>query len=540
VRNVVLTRDDALALADEASARLLGAANVNSPGPQLSELETTSVEAYRHYMVAMDAGRTGRLSEGVLELDAAIALDSGFIAAIRARIDAAIGARDTSLVRRLRIAMRAHADRATDFDRLSQDATDAYYSGKREESEALARRLLRRYPRDPRAYQMLKGILDSHGALDEAEQVALQALRLDSLAIEAGSGPCTQCNGFANLVGLHWARNDLRGASAWARQWIRAQPDGASAWAALAWTFSYLQMPDSALPLMQRAASLAGGDQWTTIELARMLLVARRYEAADSVIATMDSTASSAARETVADLRGTVARERGRVREATRIIDRLADSPASAGFLEMSRAQSLRALGDYAQAARRYEAPAHSPNEGRLTFPLPATSARAFCWHHALAADARAPDGNVAWLAAVADTLAAACGNSYYGRDWRLHHHVRGLIAMHERRFAEAEREFAQAVWSPVEGWGRITVELARAQVALGRPRDAITTLRTGYATRLDAMGRYVPISELDFWMSQTFAQAGESDSARVYAGYVRRAWSNADPEVRRRLAKLP
>ena len=140
----------------------------------------------------------------------------------------------------------------------------------------------------------------------------------------------------------------------------------------------------------------------------------------------------------------------------------------------------------------------------------------------------------------MADTLEARCERSYYGRDWRLYHHVRGLVAMQGERYAEAERELTQAVWTQSEGWGRTTVELAKAQAALGRPRDAIETLRSGYATRLNAMGRYVPVSEFDYWMARTFAQAGAQDSARVYAAYVRRAWRDADPEIRRLLAQLP
>ena len=76
--------------------------------------------------------------------------------------------------------------------------------------------------------------------------------------------------------------------------------------------------------------------------------------------------------------------------------------------------------------------------------------------------------------------------------------------------------------------------------MALKRPWYAIASLRTGYATRLDAMGRYVPISELDYWMSLAFAEAGQADSARVYAGYVEQAWRNADPEVRQRLPVPP
>jgi hypothetical protein len=107
-------------------------------------------------------------------------------------------------------------------------------------------------------------------------------------------------------------------------------------------------------------------------------------------------------------------------------------------------------------------------------------------------------------------------------------------------RYAEAEREFTQAIWTPVEGWGRTTVELASARAAQGRSEDAIASLRSAYATRLDAMGRYVPISELDYRMARLFVAAGVPDSARVYAGYVRTAWRDADPELKRLLQDLP
>jgi hypothetical protein len=55
-----------------------------------------------------------------------------------------------------------------------------------------------------------------------------------------------------------------------------------------------------------------------------------------------------------------------------------------------------------------------------------------------------------------------------------------------------------------------------------------------------DAMGRYIPRSELDLRMSNAFRAAGMTDSARVYREYVRRAWAHADPEVRRLLVRLP
>jgi DNA-binding SARP family transcriptional activator/TolB-like protein len=541
IRNDVLTRGDALALADEAAARILGATNVTALGPQLAELETSSLEAYQSYLRSVEDAKAGRFNDALRYLDAAVALDSGFVTALRARLAWAINTNDTARVRELRETVRRKAARATMFDRLDQEISDAYYGGERERSEALARELVRRYPRDPRAYQTLGSILGSHGAFEESERVAIQALALDSLAMDAGTGPCTQCAGFFNLLGLRWVRGDLPGAADWSRRWIRAEPDAPAAWASLAWTLSYMQRPDSALPLMQRSVSLAGSDLRSRDELVRMLLVARRYEAADSAIATLEAD-STADREKVYDLRALLERERGRFRAANGALDRMvAASPASRGFADMIRADNMRSLGGGAGAARRFEASAHPPSQV-FRLPLPAGSARGFCWHHALAADASASTsaGDTTWLRATADTLEAGCSRSYYGRDWRLFHHVRGLIAMQAGRFAEAERELSQARWAPVEGWTRTTVALARAQAALGRPRDAIATLRTGYATRLDAMGRYVPISELDYWMAQTFAQAGAVDSARTYAAFVRSAWRDADPEVRRRLGGLP
>jgi DNA-binding SARP family transcriptional activator/tetratricopeptide (TPR) repeat protein len=540
VKSIVVSRADPLALADEAAVRILSAANVDAPGEGFVGLETSSLEAYQQFIQALDAGARGRSGDAVRDLDAAIALDSGFIAAVRVRIGYAIGGGDTSLTRRLREDAKRYAARASEIDRLDEEAEATFNAGEHERSEALARALLRRFPRDPRAYGRLQATLTSHGKNREAETVAMEALALDSLTVSAGNGPCAPCLRFFSLVSLHWTEADFRGASDWARRWIRAQPDGASAWQTLAWTYSYTQQPDSAVLLMRRAMSLSGGDLSASDDLARMLLVSRRYAAADSVIAALQAAASTIeAREAAADLRSLVAREHGRFRESSEILRRLIPRSESNGFVNLVLTDNMRWLGDYAGASRRYDSFAHRSGE-HFSLPVPSPSARAWCWMHALAADAYVPTGDTVALRVKADTLEAGCGRSFYARDWRLFHYVRGQIAAYGHRYAEAEREFAQAVWTKAEGWTPITVALANAQAAQGRPRDAIATLRTAYATRLDAMGRYVPITQLDYHMARTFAQAGDADSARVYAGYVRTAWRDADPEIRRQLAQLP
>jgi DNA-binding SARP family transcriptional activator/predicted Zn-dependent protease len=540
VKSVVVSRADPLSLADEAAVRILSAANVNAPDVRFVGLETSSLEAYQHFTQALDEAYRGRPNEASLDLDAAVALDSGFIAAVRFRISYAIAAGDTSLVRRLREDARRYADRASDIDRLDEEAEATFQAGEHEKSEALARALLRRFPRDPRAYGRLQATLTSHGKNREAEAVAMEALALDSLTVSAGNGPCAPCLRFYSLVSLHWAEADFRGASDWAKRWIRAQPDAASAWEALAWTYSYTQRPDSAILLIRRAMSLSGGDLVASGDLARMFLVSRQYAAADSVIAALQAEASTTdARLAVADLRSLAAREHGRYRESAEILKRSVPGSSANGFINLVLADDMRWLGDYAGASKRYDSYAHPAGE-HFSLPVPSPSARAWCWMHALAAEAYVPTRDTVGLRIKADTLEAGCGRSFYSRDWRLFHYVRGEIAAYGHRYAEAEREFTQAVYSKTEGWTPITVALANAQSAQGRPRDAIATLRTAYATRLDAMGRYVPISQLDYHMARTFARAGQADSARVYAAYVRTAWRDADPEIKKQLALLP
>ena len=501
------------------------------------DIETASLEAYQYYMRHLELGQLGRHSAAIRDLDASIALDSGFIPALRARLGVAVSGIDTAMARRLRSQIARNAGRASEFDRLEQELWDSYHSGQHERSMALARGLTRRYPRDPRGYAMLENILLSYGEFEEAERVAIAGLSLDSLAMRAGTGPCSQCKGFSSVIYMRCLQSDYDGAAAWAQRWITEQPDASPAWSYLAWTLSYARKTDSALAVMRRAVTLSGNELWAIDQYARMLLIARRYAAAESVITVMESRYPDEGLGHSADLRSLLAREHGRFRDANRIIqDMIERSPLSAFGTDVIRADNLRLMGDYAGAMRIYERSSH--NGPQRSLPTIPGSARAFCWHHALAADALGATGDTSWLRAIADTLERACPRSYYARDWRLFHHVRGLIESRAGRHTEAELEFMQAVWTRVEGWSRTAVELAKARLALGRPRDAITALRTAYATRLDAMGRYVPISELDYWMVQAFAQAGEPDSARVYRGYVDQALKNAEPETRTRLSQ--
>jgi len=154
-------------------------------------------------------------------------------------------------------------------------------------------------------------------------------------------------------------------------------------------------------------------------------------------------------------------------------------------------------------------------------------------------ADALAEHADLRTLSALADSIERVGTRSSYGRDWRLHHHVRGLIAACSGDMELAERELHQAKRVSAANWTRSVLELAKVQLACSRPLDAVVTLRSAYAAHPVAMGRYLPRTEIDFWMAVAFRHAGQMDSASVYSAFVRRAWASADPDVRAMLTRI-
>jgi len=539
LRNDALSRRDVPTLADEAAARVLATVNAQRPGFRFTDLETSSVDAFQHFVRGMQAAQEGRTHEAYRALDAAIALDSGFVTAVHARLDWALATDEADVVARLRDVLRRNGDRGSEFERRQTEVLEALYRGETERGEALARQLVRLYPRDPRAYGVLNGVLGNTGQFEAAEAMWQTALSLDSLSMEAGSGPCAPCLGYGNLARLQGQEGKWPEAERSARRWIELQPEAPASWEALANVFAYQQRYREALDAVERAMTLSGREPSSLDMWARVLVMARQYDTVDSLVQAWIAGPSSDLRASAYDLRVLLLRERGQLRASNIALDRAAADLPNAGIQTvLVRGNNLGRLGSYAAAETLYERSAHGPRFETREFPPSGTASRGFCWHHALLADAIAASGDTVRLRALADTLSVGCAKSFFGRDRRLHHHVRGLLAMQQGRWFDAEAELQQARWGVAESWTRSSVALAKTELALKQPRAALVALRDAYATPLDGMGRYQLRSEIDLLMAQAFREAGEADSARLYEGYVRRAWHNADPEVRRLLAE--
>jgi tetratricopeptide (TPR) repeat protein len=354
--------------------------------------------------------------------------------------------------------------------------------------------------------------------------------------MDAGKGPCTPCGGYLALSRARIAQGKWKEAEHASRRWVELQPEAPSAWGNLANVLMYTGRQHEGLEALTHAVTLSGNDPAVADQRARFLIMSRRFEPVDSIIAVWSTSKSSDLRYSAHDLRILLLRERGQYRAANAELDKtMVEFPATA-MIPLTRGNNLGRLGDYAAAALTYERTAHHPLERSPSLPLNPTDARGFCWHHALLADAIAPSGDVRRLQGIADTLRLGCVSSFFHRDHLLYHHVLGLIALHEKRWADAEAQLRQAHFIESEGYTRTNVALAKAQLKLGRPRDAIASLRAAYSGPLDGMPRYQPRSELDYFMAVAFRAAGQMDSAAVYDAYAQRALRNADPEARRQM----
>jgi DNA-binding SARP family transcriptional activator len=531
----------------QATARLVSSIDVHDGGAQFAELEAHTVTAYRSYIRAIQLRGQLRPVEAARALDEAIAIDSGFVAAVMER-RYVLGSVYTSAAidsaRALDHAYFEHRERATEFERLYFDAYLALHSGDNARAEALGRTLLARYPRDPRAYFRTLEILSLHGRFAEEVKVAERAIALDSAGRTAGGDACKICVGYRVVSEASNITGDLGRAESAARHATALTPEDPEAWAQLGAALAARGRSDDAIAAARRAGTLAPTDPEFAMDAVIRLLEARRYGAADSALRGWRSSNEPRFASNAADMRALLLRERGQYGAAARVLDdALRRYPADSSWLLLALGDTRARAGDLTGAERAFAAavpPEPASNAGHGASNFPADWARTFTWPRALLADALWRSGNrdTVRLAALADSIQAVGARSYYARDWRLYHHVRGLIAMTGGRWAQAESELGMARWGR-SGWTRTLVELAHAQLAQGRATDAVATLRDAYTAQLAAMGRYVPRSELDFEMARAFTASGAMDSARVYAAHVSIAWRAGDPRVRRQLTEL-
>ena len=535
---------DLFALVEWLSGRLAAELGQRPPSPALAELTTTSVVARRFYEEGVRAYYQGDRRGAARLLQAALDEDSTF--AMAAYFAARAGA-----VQRLSNAAQAvrMSHRATERERLLI-ATYWAEATHNPSVVALAESLARRFPLEPEADIALGRALrwsgDFAGAIRNFRRAAdRDSLALGDVAPRTGGKqpPCTACEALDGLVNTYMAADSLAAAERTVREWIRRQPRSIDAWAHLVLVLSRQRRADEALEASRTMQPLFSevlpDDGFARAQIA---LQVGNFAEADRLMAERVRDGSAAVREEalwwqVIGLRNqgklnAALRTARRIREVARDAQATHHLPAAQVLFEMGRAREAAAHFDSATAMILNHLPRGAPDSGL------GMRARSLVWHLTHEATASAAAGDTTPLARVADSLQILGRLSAYGRDQRLHHHVRGLLLVARGQREEAAASFRRAIYSPTMGYTRTNLELGRVLMALGRPHEAVAVLAPALRGDLQASNYYVTHAELHEALAQAHESAGQRDSARTHFAWVAKAWQSADPPFRARAAR--
>jgi len=224
------------------------------------------------------------------------------------------------------------------------------------------------------------------------------------------------------------------------------------------------------------------------------------FRRADRLLAERDAPGESLVQQDVLWYRVLSLRSQGRLSEAlvaARLYRQMVRDAASTGhprvWAAVLEAQVQFEAGKFLEAAALWRAMADAEYEP----DSPSRSARHRAWTLTHTASALAAAGDTVRLTALADSITALGSESAYGRDPRLHHHVRGLLlgARGDARGAAAAHQ--RAMFSTTSGYGRINPEMGRALLALGQPLRAAEVVSAGLRGPLDAANLYVNRTEV-------------------------------------------
>lgn len=539
---------DLFALVGRLSEQVAAELGQKAPSPALADLTTTSLVARRFYEEGVRAYYQGDPRGALRLFQAALAEDSTFpmAAYFASRVDALPFRFAAQAVRMSR--------RATEREQLLV-ATHWAEVTNHPSLVPLADSLARRFPLDPEAEFALGRALSHAGDFRRAILYLRRAADRDSLSL-ADSGtfapgrqpPCTACEAFNHLVTIYTAIDSIGAAERAARDWIRRQPRSLVARHGLARMLAHQGRFAEALEALRTRHTVAPGETPDDAVLRAMVAIqAGAFAEADRLLAERAAGGGESGRKESLWWQVISLRNQGRLgaalaaavrwRAATGDSDAYAPVLEAQVLFEMGRARDAARLFEGIAANYRLPVPVEAPDPvlGRPAQHRGWYLTRHRVWYLTHAASAYAAAGDTGRVARLADSLQALGARSAYGRDRRLHHHLRGLLLVARGRQEEAAAAFGRAIHSPTLGFTRTNLELGRVLLALGRPREAAAILAPALRGDLQASNLYVTHAELHEALAEAYEAAGEPDSARAHFAWVANAWRAADAPFRAR-----
>jgi DNA-binding SARP family transcriptional activator/tetratricopeptide (TPR) repeat protein len=390
----------------------------------------------------------------------------------------------------------AAADDAPERDRLFIRASAALHFN---DPAGLpdAEALVRQYPAEPEGQVLLGHFLSQAGRFPEAIGHLRRALAMQANRGDEVSGSCARCDASAALVHAFWAADSLDAAVRVATEWAALLPTDPTPLRSLASLHLAAGRYDEAATARQQAGALAPGPGEDILWSARQAIHRGNFAEADAGLEFLADASSDGLTLGAAWLQAISLRHQRRYDDAWRAATRYrALSPIPAPAVRpyaMPQAVVLMETGRAAAAAALFDTMFHNiEDQGRAS-----RTARDRAWLLTLHASALAAAGDTARLPALADQVERWGRMSSYGRDSRLHHHVRGLLLRARGDLHGAERELRAAIYSTTAGFTRTNMELASVLVDLGRPAEALPLLEAALRAPLDGPALYVTRTEL-------------------------------------------
>ena len=511
---------DPFDLADRAASSLAIALEVAPPSQPLSEITTGSLVALRLYeqglgaYYAADPSAARRLFSAALEEDSTFSMAAFYLAKVSIFPESLVVLAD-----RL-------ASRATDHDRLLIRGTIGQWR-MLPAASAYAETLAVRYPSDVDGQLLLGQTRAITGDFAGAVDVLHGVIRTDSQSINLEGVLCRACEAYISLVDAYRNWDSLAAAARSARDWIRRSPGSSHAWRLLWTALEGVGTTEEYLQSSRVMDSLNGRPWNRAFYDVGMALQDGRYGRAEAELRRMLAADDGRFAVEYTWFLVIALWQQGRLRESLELTTRPSTDPAS---LLLLQAQTLFLAGRHRDAAGMFDQIA-----GALGPERDGHAAKHATWNRTHAATAFAAAGDTARLAVLAGLIERSGARSIFGRDPRLHHYVRGLLARARNDLESSEREFRQAVLSWNLGYTRINYELSRVLLETGRAAEAVRVLQAAFRGSIEANNLYITRTELHEVLARAWDQAGNRDSARAHWRAVVEAWRGADPQFQPR-----
>jgi DNA-binding SARP family transcriptional activator/predicted Zn-dependent protease len=373
-----------------------------------------------------------------------------------------------------------------------------------------------------------------------------RSIALDTMEFQAGRASlCHACESFGIVIGAYGAADSLDAAERTARRWRRLQPRSALPLMALAEIYGSLGKRAEALAAEDSAARISPDVARGSSLDVRVALRDGDFPEAKRLLDARSSDVDPESRRDALWWRIILLRNQGMLVSADsaalswcRLATRDNAPEAAIASCTLARGPVMFERGDYRSTAHHYEKIAGTlvsgwPNDPVANVKSIMARNRSWMWTHA--ANAYAYAGDTSNLKRLADSVESWGRFSGYGRDQRLHFHLRGLLASARGKHQEAVSLYRKSLYSLPDGYTRTNLELGRELTAMGRPAEAVSVLSPALRGPIQANSLYVTLTEIHEQLAIAFERAAQRDSAAFHYRWVAAAWRNADQPLRAR-----